>query len=104
MADTTYANELLTTVERIRRDLHGAEDLARLIIANQESLAKANQERLKTPEHELTNDLPAYLVFLILGHTKALRNVQPDHILVKAVEAALAAAPADNPDQSSLNL
>jgi hypothetical protein len=41
------------------------------------------------PKHELDNDLPAYLVFLIMGHIKALRTISPDHILVKAVESAL---------------
>jgi len=33
--------------------------------------------------------LPEYLVFLILAHIKELRQVAPDHILVKAVEQAL---------------
>ncbi len=33
--------------------------------------------------------LPEYLVFLILGHIKELRQVAPDHVLVKAVTAAL---------------
>ena len=31
-------------------------------------------------------ELPEYLVFLILGHIKELRKLNPDHILVKAVE------------------
>lgn len=34
--------------------------------------------------------LPEYLTFLILGHVKELRQVAPDHVLVKAVEDALA--------------
>lgn len=33
--------------------------------------------------------LPEYLVFLIMGHIKELRNVAPDHVLVKAVEEIL---------------
>lgn len=40
-------------------------------------------------QHELDNDLPAYLVFLILANIRKLKQVQPDHILVKAVEHAL---------------
>ncbi len=33
--------------------------------------------------------MPDYLVFLILGHIKELRKLQPDHILVKAVSDML---------------
>ena len=33
--------------------------------------------------------LPEYLTFLILGHIKELRQVAPDHVLVKAVEDVL---------------
>lgn len=33
--------------------------------------------------------LPEYIVFLILGHVKELKQVAPDHILVKAVEGVL---------------
>ena len=40
-------------------------------------------------QHELNNDLPAYLVFLILGHIRELRKLEPDHILVRAVNDAL---------------
>ena len=38
--------------------------------------------------NDITNDLPNYLVFLILKDIKRLRELSPDHILVKAVEAA----------------
>ena len=46
-------------------------------------------------------ELPEYLVFLILGHIKELRTLNPDHILVKAVENALAQA---DPYQHELDL
>lgn len=39
--------------------------------------------------HILDDDLPMYLVFLILGHVKELEKVAPDHILVQAVRQAL---------------
>lgn len=39
--------------------------------------------------------MPEYLVFLILAHIKELRVIQPDHILVKAVEQALREVEAD---------
>ena len=51
------------------------------------------------PQHELNNDLPAYLVYLILANVHRLREVSPDHILVKAVEDALDKLPHDNPEQ-----
>ncbi len=52
--------------------------------------------------HEIDNDLPAYLVFLILGHIKNLRRIEPNHILVKAVEDALKKQPPDPaPQQDS---
>ena len=44
-------------------------------------------------------ELPEYLVFLILGYIKELRQLQPDHILVKAVERAL-----HEPEQLELDL
>lgn len=44
-------------------------------------------------KHEIDNDLPAYLVFLILSNTRRLRQVAPDHILVKAVYNALEKEP-----------
>ena len=40
-------------------------------------------------QHEFDNDLPAYLVFMILCNIKKLKQVSPDHILVKAVEGML---------------
>ena len=40
-------------------------------------------------QHEIDTDLPNYLVFLILSHIRNLREIAPDHILVKAVEQAL---------------
>jgi hypothetical protein len=39
--------------------------------------------------NELDNALPEYLVFLILTNISKLRDLSPDHILVKAVEEAL---------------
>ncbi len=46
--------------------------------------------------------LPEYLVFLILGHIKNLRRIEPNHILVKAVEDALKKQPPDPaPQQNS---
>ena len=54
--------------------------------------------------NELDRDLPAYLVFLILGHVKALEEQAPDHILVKAVRDALDQVPRENPAQLSLGL
>jgi len=33
--------------------------------------------------------MPEYLVFLILGYIKELKQSVPDHILVKAVEGAI---------------
>ena len=41
------------------------------------------------PKHELDADLPAYLVHLILNSVLKLRDLEPDHILVKAVIDAL---------------
>jgi len=55
-------------------------------------------------QHELDNDLPAYLVFIILANIRKLRVVSPDHVLVKAVMAALDVAPDVNPDQSTFDL
>lgn len=55
-----------------------------------------------TSKHELDNDLPDYLVFLILGNIKVLRQVKPDHILVKAVEDALSKTTSDDPMQLEL--
>ncbi len=55
-------------------------------------------------QHELDQDLPAYLVFLVLGNLKRLKQVSPDHILVKAVEEALAEGPHDDPRQLPLEL
>ena len=49
--------------------------------------------------HELDNDLPEYLVFLILTNIKSLRLIQPNHILVQAVEAALKQPPPDKPPE-----
>ena len=43
--------------------------------------------------HEIDNDLSAYLVFLILGNIKKLRDINPDHILVKAVTDVLGKVP-----------
>ena len=40
-------------------------------------------------QHELDNDLPAYLVYLILANINRLRQVSPGHLLVRAVESAL---------------
>jgi len=53
--------------------------------------------------HELEGDLPAYLVFLILGLIKELEKSTPDHILVKAVRGALDSVPPDNPKQMSFD-
>ena len=52
-------------------------------------------------QHELDNDLPAYLVFLILGNIKKLKQLSPDHILVKAVEGILEE---DKPQQAEMDL
>ena len=41
------------------------------------------------PKHELDEDLPAYLVFMILANVRSLRKMLPNHPLVKAVEDAL---------------
>ena len=49
--------------------------------------------------HEIDNDLPAYLVFLILANIKKLDQVSPDHILVKAVRQALDSVPQENLSQ-----
>ena len=65
---------------------------------------KCGSYQCAEPEHELDNDLPAYLVFLILANLKRLKQVAPDHILVKAVQAALDKEPAVNPDQSAFDL
>ena len=55
-------------------------------------------------QHELDNDLPDYLVFLILSHIRNLREIAPDHILVKAVEQALNEDdPGDYSPQSSFD-
>ena len=40
-------------------------------------------------KHELDADLPAYLVHLILNSVLKLRELEPDHILVKAVQDAV---------------
>lgn len=44
---------------------------------------------------KLMDDLPAYLEFCLLYQVRALRKVAPDHLLVKAVENALAEAAHD---------
>ncbi len=38
------------------------------------------------PKHELEKDLPAYLVFSILRDIKCLRELEPGHVLVKAID------------------
>ena len=54
---------------------------------------------------DITNDLPNYLVFLILKDIKRLRELSPDHILVKAVESALDECPlVREPVQAELDL
>ncbi len=51
--------------------------------------------------------LPEYIVFLIMGHVKELRAIEPDHVLVKAIEDVLAdelEAPDENtPEQLTLD-
>ena len=54
--------------------------------------------------HELDNDLPAYLVFLILGNIKKLKQVAPDHILVKAIEGVLKIPREDITEQLELDI
>ncbi len=56
---------------------------------------QCNPEDKVIPKHEIDNDLPAYLVYLILANIDKLRRVSPDHILVKAVKGALADADLD---------
>jgi len=51
---------------------------------------------------EIDNDLPAYLEFLILAAVSRMKKVNPDHILVKAVEDVLDDVKQDNPDQLAL--
>lgn len=38
-------------------------------------------------------ELPEYLVFLILANVRELKKLKPDHILVKAVENAVEGRP-----------
>jgi len=73
--------------EELKHTLRGAMRLAELSDAEQ-----------------IDHDLPAYLVFMILANTRKLKQVSPDHILVKAVTAALEAQPAIDPAQTSFNL
>jgi len=80
----------VTTIERIRHDLHGAGDLTSMI--------------LTSIDDEIDKDLPAYLVFMILANVRKLKQVSPDHILVKAVQAALEAQSVNNPAQSTFDL
>ena len=85
-----YNTEMLKALNTAAAEIRSAERLAELTQANLTV--------------EIDNDLPAYLVFMILANTRKLRDVAPDHILVKAVQAALDREPGVNPDQSTFDL
>ena len=62
------------------------------------------EERIGPQTIEEAFGMPEYLVFLILGYIRELRKLQPDHILVKAVEAALETNPDPGPKPEQLEL
>lgn len=46
-------------------------------------------------QHELDKDLPDYLVFMILNHVRELREISPNHIIVKILKDTLEKAEPD---------
>ena len=80
MRAKNYLSEMSRTLERMRSELVGMESLCGLA------------ESSLSDDQTVTDDLPAYLVFMILANVRKLRDVSPDHILVSAVQAALDAA------------
>ena len=71
---------------------------------NTQWCTKCRSVECSDPGHVIDNDLPAYLVFLVLANIRRLKRAAPDHILVKAVEDAIADDPPDNPLQGTLDL
>ena len=85
-----YNTEMLKALNQAAAEIRTAERLGELTKANLEA--------------EIEDDLPAYLVFLILVNIKKLEQVSPDHILVKTVRACLDSQPPDDPMQGSFDI
>ncbi len=73
----TYLDELQRKLQILSADVRTTNRLVELAIANEAA----------TPQQEIDNDMPAYLVFMILANVRKLKQISPDHILVKAVQA-----------------
>ena len=56
------------------------------------------------PRNKLDFDLPAYLVYLILDSKHKLKQLAPDHILVKAIEGAFKTDREDITEQLELDI